>query len=511
LIISRLHENAQIFLVAKKISQITMEKFPKTVSFREDYEDEHHDVEAQSSSSHITPVKQKPKRTNEPLDQYQDMPLSPADTLDTVDTLESGRSPTNHSVVTIEHKIDASDTNKKNGGGGGSSKGMMSILKSPTKMAAGAFFLASTGGAAYFFSQFLTIPGLNNQIKRLEQQVEHLGYEVDRLAEENKRYKGLNDRLNSTVIELEYQNDLLNASNVRYAELNGVLNASIADLGQQNDILEEQVENYAQTNAALNATKNDLSSEVGNLKGEVDRLEIENEDLAEAVTLLFSEVGSLTNTTNDLNTTVIELDKHVGDLTNENNRLETLVNNLETVVSFLGEASTSLQESYEAVSEFLATQITYYRTLVTDTVQNTYIRQLSNWDCAYRGIFAFEDFAEPGNGDMPIGEDKYDDVMKYVDQRVLSKLCLSMSDFELYLENKYVNQGSDRPVEVTTDQLLSAVQLYTLEVFDYYFPDKGDVGGLTEADWAEASYDCEKLPIDRKFFHYSILARNIFH
>lgn len=484
-----------------------MGKFePKTVSFHDEDQDEYNnDIEAQSSS-HVTPVKKKPiKRTNEELDEYQDMPLSPADTLDTVDTLES-RSPTNHSVITIEHKID--DTTKKSGGGG-SARGMMSILKSPTKMAAGAFFLASTGGAAYFFSQFLTIPGLNTQIKRLEQQIEILGSEVNRLSEENDRYQGLNDRLNSTVIELGYQNHLLNESNIRYEQLNGQLNSSIVDLGQQNEMLEEQNKNYAESNAALNATKNDLSFQVGNLKDEVDRLETENEDLMEAVTLLFSEVGSLTNTTIDLNATVLELESQVGDLSTENNRLETLVNNLETVVSFLNETSASLQETYEDITEFLATQITYYRTLVVQTVQNTYIRQLSNWDCAFRDIFAFEDFIEPENGDMPIGEAAYDDVMEYVDSRVLSKLCLSMSDFELYLENQYVKQGSDRPTEVTRDQLFSAVEFYSLEVFDHYFPDEDDVGGLTEADWAEASYNCENLPESQKFFHYT-LVRNIF-
>jgi hypothetical protein len=74
-----------------------------------------------------------------------------------------------------------------------------------------------------------------------------------------------------------------------------------------------------------------------------------------------------------------------------------------------------------------------------------------------------------------------------VDQRVLSELCLDVSDFELYLNE--ANANSDG---ITSFGLIRGVLLYTTQALDYYFPEK-DETGLTLAGWSQASFTCDNL------------------
>merc|ERR1711862_589887 len=118
-------------------------------------------------------------------------------------------------------------------------------------------------------------------------------------------------------------------------------------------------------------------------------------------------------------------------------------------------------------------------------------------DCAYRDMFRLDDFVNDDR--LPIGAGSYPGVIEYVDERVLSELCLSTPDFEIYLDNRWVQQGVQPPVLATTNDLITSVQLYTMAAMDYYFPDRASEDGLSQTDWAEASHKCENLPPEKRF------------
>ena len=138
-----------------------------------------------------------------------------------------------------------------------------------------------------------------------------------------------------------------------------------------------------------------------------------------------------------------------------------------------------------------AGDITAYRVLVLETMQGLYMQRVTGWDCDFRSYFLTKPFATDRSA--PIGQENYSDVLEYVDERVLSELCLSRSDFEGYLKAEYIQGGL-----LTTNQLMKGVAAYTSNAIDYYFPDDNDTG-LTSLDWSEAGYKCENLPPDQMF------------
>ena len=126
----------------------------------------------------------------------------------------------------------------------------------------------------------------------------------------------------------------------------------------------------------------------------------------------------------------------------------------------------------------------------TEALQNTYHQRVANWDCALRDQFALEAFASDDN--LAIPSDVINDVMDYVDERVLSDLCLDMDDFQNFLSDRYGNE------DITTNRLVTSVQRYTWSALDYYFPEDGETG-LTDEDWATADYECGNLATEQKY------------
>ena len=96
-----------------------------------------------------------------------------------------------------------------------------------------------------------------------------------------------------------------------------------------------------------------------------------------------------------------------------------------------------------------------------------------------------------------IGEDDYLDVLEYVDERILSELCLDPADFADRLRQRY-----ESPQRITTNQLLSSVSAYTSDALEYYFP-TGDKMGLSSLDWSNAGFRCEHLPLDLRYAYDS--------
>jgi len=329
--------------------------------------------------------------------------LGPNPTMSTLQNDDSFEAPSNNTTLTIEHKTAASTSH-------GSAKMFGWITK--RTLAIAALFLLSSGGCAFFFSQWLEIPGLEDQITKLEGVTSELQTQVDRLEEQNEAFALTNDKLNKTAQRYEELNDELHQNNLR------------------------------------------------------------------------------------LNDTISGLEGQVGVLSNENDRYERLNQDLASIVTFLNETAVAMDATAEALVDFVAQQIDVYRILVVESIHNTYRQRIATWDCDFYNVFRANEFAR--NFTMPIGAEMFPLVMDYVDERVLTELCLDREDLELQLKTLV---GQNRSLaSISIDQLIAGIQVYTEAAIDYYFPDADDEpGGLTPLDWATAGYSCEGLPIELQF------------
>ena len=235
------------------------------------------------------------------------------------------------------------------------------------------------------------------------------------------------------------------------------------ELGDLND-------KYEEINGDLNRTVSDLQETNGELRDTVDNLD---------------------TSVQELNATVANLETAIDNLEEENLRYATLNAQLGTISSYLNESAVSLDRSYEQIVAALAEQITANRELVLETLENTYIQGIMNWDCSFRDVFRGEPFVN--NEDLIIGS-ALPAVVEHVEDRVLVEICVNTTDFENYLDDRYSLNL------VSVNQIYQAVAVYSAAVMDYYFPNQGEVG-LTPDDWAKANYTCENIVP----FSYSML------
>jgi len=240
----------------------------------------------------------------------------------------------------------------------------------------------------------------------------------------------------------------------------------------------------------LNSQIEELEKQVDRLESEVDRLEDQNDryeilngQLNRTSEELRFTAERLEGTVDRLNNTVIDLEKLNQDLKEENERYAELNSQLNTILLFLNETSANINETYEQLVSYLAEQITVNRVLVLQTLENIYDQQTVSWDCTFRDIFQGEPFI--ADEDVPIG-DGVPAVLEYVEEQILSEICISTSDFESFLEDRYSLEL------ITVNQLFQGVAVYLIAVMNYYFPDEGEPG-LTAEDWASADYLCENV------------------
>jgi chromosome segregation ATPase len=329
----------------------------------------------------------------------------------------------------------------------------------------------------------------------LEDLKDKLDISIDSLEEQINDLSEQNGVLNATVKELENHVGDLENNNNRYAELNDQFNESISNLSDENLRLENQVSEYANLNKELNATAYELGNEVGKLQGEVGELEQLNDRLDTSVGNLAEETEILQESNEEFKKNVDELSSQIGQLSGENDQLQASNSKLETIVGYLDETSQNLDETYDDIMTLLAEQILAYRVLVLEGTQNTYHQSVASWDCNFADRFRSEEFSSDWN--QKIFPPESNEVMEYIDDRVLSNLCLSPTDFDQYVEDRYPDNKS---IGITTNQLRTAVERYTMAALNYYFPNDDDVNsGLTDEDWAQAGYNCEQLPEPKQF------------
>jgi myosin heavy subunit len=322
---------------------------------------------------------------------------------------------------------------------------------------------------------------LNSQIDKLEAQINLLSGEIDRLSNENDRYTRLNNELNRTVEDLRDINQDLNATVVQLESIKDDMNATQLELVERVQELRAENEDYAQMNQKLNKTAATLTQQVKFFEATLDRLVLENNALSnvtEALQYVTNQIGNLTVAQNETFTGLFEV---LGGLRSENDRLEASNNDLVKVVAFLNETSLGLGNSLQEITEYLAGQIVANQVLAVQSLENTYRQRVQTWDCDYRDQFRDEVFGQ--NYTVVISDATT--VIDYVDQRVLSELCLERADFEEFLSGQY-------PQGLTSFRLMQGVNNYTMAALDYYFPEVGETG-VTPEEWNAASFGCQNL------------------
>ena len=348
--------------------------------------------------------------------------------------------------LTINHSFSGtSNASSRRSTGTGALFGM----SKPAAALIGLVLLGTMGAGVW---GWLQIPGLDKQIQELEEQVNRLEGQVDRLEIENERYAELNHEFNTTLSELQLVNAELESQVWSLKQEVGRLGGLVDQLGDLND-------QYSEINDDLNNT--------------ILELQYANADLKTTAENLSESVGSL-------NSTVTVLEQHNQALQEENKRYSDLNTELRTIASYLNETANDLDEGYGQLVTQLAQQITGNRVLVLQSLRSLYMQRISYWDCSFRDVFRGETFVL--NEDILIGG-ALPEVLEYIEDRVLSELCLNATDFELYLDSRY---GLNL---VSANQLYQSVATYSSRAMSFYFPDEGEVG-LTPEDWARAGYEC---------------------
>jgi len=397
----------------------------------------------------------------------------------------------NKSKIVIELK-DSNDSNK-NGrsksviGGGGS---LFCLLKPLLLLL---LLVALGSGGASVYGWLFRFPSLNKQVKELEDQVNRLNLEVDRLETENDRYETLNDRLNITVDDLEGVRDDLNGTVFELEGVADALNTTKDQIVDQIEQLKGQNEEYASLNENLQDSVMLLDQEVDFFREALQELSDEHSVLRNTTTALQDLAVSFSNTTIDQNETLQVLKDTLEGFQGENDRLEEFNKNLETALIFLNDtlfSNGNLVESSRAtlgeITEDLGERVLEQQGLTLLQLQISYRQLLAGWDCDYRDVFRSEPFGQDYNLPIPTDDGNLlpPEVETYIEERVLSKMCLDPEDFLAYL-------SSPASGELTSNTLIRAVTLYTEDAMQYYFPDNAD--GITLLAWTNASYRCELL------------------
>jgi len=352
-----------------------------------------------------------------------------------------------------------------------------------------AFLFLITGGVGLL--GWLKIPGLNNQIKKLEKEVNALSDEIDRLSNEinrledqNDRFQALNGQLNRTVVDFENLTGDLNSTVDELEDVSDELNVTSQELQSQVNNLAVENEQYAKLNQDLNTTKIELLKEMIVLQDTTHILRSEKEQLSNLTDKLQYLNENLGNLTDVQQASLTELEETLSNITIENDRLEILNNDLITIVSFLNSTAFGLNDSFEQLTSMLSNQIAINQNTVLSNVQYLYRQKTECWFCDYSSIFH----------DQPWGKD-YDTpitnitkAMQLVNDRVLDELCLDPFDYEAFLFTSNEDNGGN----ITSNELRKGVIQYTKNALDYYFPESDEVG-LTMENWSDADYICDNL------------------
>lgn len=391
---------------------------------------------------------------------------------------------------------------------------VLSPYKIPILLVGVIYLLFVTCGAAFLLKKSFSIPGLrlqvsrlsenihelevqvdrfHDQVDKLEANIQNLTGQVDRLETENDRFATQNDILTANNAAYALQNSQLEAHNQEYKALNVALNISLENYRFLNLQLHQENEHYKNLNDQLNQTVLLFSSQVSSLQDVRDNLTSSVRSFQNLTSILHFEMGSISQKNIALNQTVAALQDIKESLEINNEYYRQLNANLSTVVSFLNATSNFIGGTFDSIVSYLSSTIIVNRNLVLNQLYLAMRQIVNNWRC---GIT--DTFLDPWVDDTsaPIGIDSYLDVLNFINTTVFSQLCISLSDFELFLGNRYAFLGA--PSDISLSQLSSGLNVYTTATLKHYFPGEGQKG-LTALSWDQANFKCTNLPSSLRF------------
>ena len=425
-----------------------------------------------------------------------------------VNTLHSQHPETSKTVLTIEHAMAPSPPR---------SAAFFLGMSKPVFAIISFALLCTITSSLFFFTEFLKIPGLQNQIEDLTEQVDRLEGQVEELQIEVDRLSSEVDRLELGVDSLELENDRLASENNRmevendaFTELYQKLNGTTAEfyeallsLSNTSDNLLLQVTGLSIEAESLRNSTGFLEMKVSDLQEQADILNTTNYELNRTNQILETQndeletnLVTLNETNNALGEQIYNLTSTVSELEQQTSELNQQVARLESVISFLN--GTTNNGDFEELIQTLNNLIEQNRNLELQSLKTQYMTRIDGWLCDYLTDFAGKFFVIDPN--VTIGETEYASVISNINSGAMTPLCLDVYNFEDFVNVNFMGSGAGLtpPYNASTNQLRSAVAQYTSQALNYYFPDEDEVG-ISSLNWTEAGYECDGFPSELKF------------
>jgi len=372
------------------------------------------------------------------------------------------------------------------------------------------YVLVLTGSGGWILKRIFEIPGLNN--------------EVDELS-------GEMDRLESTVVDLGKENDEL-------IGLLETLDEQIDRMHTENIILANSNDELSDNIMRLDTVRAKTKEFMGQVEKEVTRYEIVNDGIQEEILLFEQNNRNLDTQIIDLNIDVIELketkkmlnrtaQKYITE--NENVHLSIIkVSNVTSTINETIKAYNIIVKRFEDENDrfkreneklvknlpFLNFDISLYTNILTTKFkQNWVIAKEDVYETYLNKLFIFLGNMENKyiiwNKRQAIGSDKIQEVMKYVNDEMLSTVCGEFGDFRLYLNNEVLIQSDESAISIKL--LVLGLKEYVTLLLDYYFSDKFENGEIISlkngAEFCNSLVESEKFT----FTNLSMAENDIFN
>jgi len=379
----------------------------------------------------------------------------------------------------------------------------------------------------WLFSDFKQTPDHEKAVDELAVEIDELSGEVDELTVLVDNITAVVNELQAVVDVLQDENDVLTSLNDDLVELNDQfseenqqLNESVETFTQLNIQLAKDTAAFIIQNQQLNKTIQELNvlnvqleANVATLNASLQVLETQEQALKTENEALLEELAILQNRTAALNALIPPLQKqadalaaNVTLLQTQNAQLQAEADKLGETVTFLDDESDGSQEVYDQLAADLADSIADNRNLLIGRTRYAKEQRVTSWDCDFASRFGSRAFME--NVTAPVGDTDYPEVIDYLDGRVLDQICAQKVNFENFLVSVIMPPGSTTAAAITFNELSEGVDIYINDASVHYF-DNAVTGvgfanstGVTQIEWADASYVCDNLPVSRKFVYF---------
>ena len=388
-------------------------------------------------------------------------------------------------------------TPNQSSGAGAASRSILAMSK-PAMMGVG--FLALGTLAVGLFSAF-RVPGLEEQIRDLEAEIDILESEIDELTVQNDRFEELNGELNDTLLELEELNDQLNETATKLKQEVDTLEEEVDQLEDTKNDLDKEKDTLTQLNQDLITTQQLLEVQLEDLERVNQTMTETNQNLTATTDALSAEVQQLEETNTVLTETTQALNDTVTDLRQQNDRLEEVVADLEVVQEYFNATSQDLSQQLSEVQTALDSSITQNRENTFSKLFNFYDDVRLQWDCRNQDFFADEAFYNPLQNHAnsiveQSGEQALNNLLSTIELRMMRYMCLDRENFSRFMTFTFDNTipHEDALLLVTYDHVETTVTSYSDAALRYYgLPDCGVECEISPSVWETASFDCTNL------------------